>query len=191
MFKKQYSIISQVFQRYYIENGEELQISDWREMPYYVCYIGTQLKPLHSGLKCDEIFQMGSDGHFEDHRNTSYGWHKDEMWFNKKKQPMQSNIGYSYMTFYLPDGAWVNFNCSRYIFIDVNGNKKPNTVGRDIFYFLIPKTRISPNFFDIDDIAVPNSCEGGTYYSRLTPENYEEDCKNGIGWGCSPLYILE
>lgn len=191
MFKKQFSIISQAFQMVYMDDGEEIKFDEWRDMVNYVCKIGTKLKAEYSGLKCDEIFRM-TDNRFEDHLDTRFKWHEDEKWYNAQKLPMQSNSGYSAMTFYLPDGAWINFNCARYVFVDVNGAKNPNTVGRDIFYFLIPRGSTSPNFFDTAPYTTTvNGCEGGQYQVILNQDNYEDDCLNGTGWGCSPMYILD
>lgn len=190
-FKKQFSIISQAFQMVYLDDGEEIAIEKWREMPNYVCKIGKKLKAAKSGLKCDEIQTMAPGDAFENHVNSDVLWHKNGQWYNAQKQPMTSNIAYWYMTFYIPDGAWINFNCGRYVFVDVNGAKKPNTIGRDIFYFLLPEKSASPSFFDENDIAEPNSCAGTIYFTTLTSKNYEDDCKNGLGWGCSPLYILD
>ena len=188
MFKKQFSIISQAFQMVYMDDGEEIKFDEWRDMVFYVCKIGTKLKAEYSGLKCDEI----TDNQFENHRDTRIKWHDDKKWYNAQKLPMQLNVGYRYMTFYRPDGAWINFACARYIFVDVNGAKKPNTVGRDIFYFLIPHGATSPNFFDTTQHPTTvNGCSGAQYAITLTPDNYQEDCLNGTGWGCSPMYILD
>ena len=192
MFKKQFSIISQAFQMVYLDDGEEIQFEDWREMVYYICKIGTKLNAEQSGLKCDEISQMTPDDNFGNHVEHKFRWHENEKWYNAKKLPMKSNSGYWYMTFYLPDGAWINFNCYRYVFVDVNGAKNPNTVGRDIFYFLLPRNSASPNFFDTSPhTTTVNGCQGGEYATRLTRDNYQDDCLNGTGWGCSPMYILD
>lgn len=192
MFKKQFSIISQAFQMVYLDDGIEIDFEDWRDMTTYVCQIGQKLKAAYSGLKCDEILTMVPDDAFENHINKNVSWHKNNTWYNAKKLSMVSNSGYSYMTFYLPDGAWINFNCWRYVFVDVNGAKNPNTVGRDIFYFVLPKRTSALNFFDYTTGKTwPNGCQGGIYSTTLTPDNYEDDCKNGTGWGCSPMYILD
>ncbi len=195
MFKKQYSIISQAFQMVYLERGEEIQFDDWRDMTQYVCQIGKKLKAPQSGLKCDEILAMAPGDDYGNHLNRTGNikWHDNEKWFDAKKIPMHSNSGYWWMTFRLADGALINFNCSRYVFVDVNGYKNPNTVGRDIFYFILPENSSMPNFFrdGNDPIVRPNGCVGGIYSVELTRSNYQEDCRNGTGWGCSPMYILE
>ena len=190
-FKKQFSIISQALHMIYIDDGEEIEFEDWREMPNYVCKIGKKLKAAQYGLKCDEIAAMAPDDDFEYHTNKKVSWHANESWYDAQKRPMHSNSGYWNMIFYLPDGAWINFNCRRYVFIDVNGAKKPNTIGRDIFYFILPQKSISPNFFDTNGNINVNGCTAPNYNTQFTRKNYEEDCKNGSGWGCSPLYILD
>ena len=192
MFKKQYSIISQAFLNVYLENGEEIQFEEWKEMVKYVCQVGAKLKSRQSGLKCDEVLQNYQPGQNYVREDKKFRWHEDGTWYNAKKLPMVLNSGYIAMTFYLPDGAWINFNCSRYVFVDVNGAKNPNTVGRDIFYFVIPHGSTSPNFFELKQHGTyANGCTGGKYSVKLTPDNYEEDCLNGTGWGCSPMYILQ
>lgn len=192
MFKKQFSIISQAFQMVYLASGEEIQFDEWREMQIYVCQIGQKLKADYSGIKCDEILSNFDPNNNYGRPDKKFRWHADNTWYNAKKQPMRSNPGYNYMTFYLPDGAWINFNCSRYVFVDVNGAKKPNTVGRDIFYFVIPRNSNSPSFFfGSSSKTYVNGCQGGQYQAILDRNNYKEDCLNGTGWGCSPMYILD
>ncbi len=46
------------------------------------------------------------------------------------------------------DGGWEN-SCGG-LFIDINGKKAPNTVGKDIFLFIILKDRIAPVKLDAD-----------------------------------------
>ena len=104
---------------------------------------------------------------------------------------MRLNPGYSALTFLLPDGAMINFNCTHEVFIDVNGYKKPNTVGRDIFYFFIKDNQFTPVFWTNDTGNSANGCSCPNYCTLITRDNYKEDCETGSGWGCSPLYIME
>ena len=41
--------------------------------------------------------------------------------------------------------------------------------------------------------VIPNACtmEGTNSTPTLTINNYEDDCKNGTGWGCSLLYLTD
>ena len=193
MFKKQYSVMSQALQMLYAEEQTPQEFADWREMPYYICKLGKYLNVVQSGLKCSEMAKSGDYQNFESYRNTKVSWHKTGKWYNKKKEPQFLNEGYMYMTYYLPDGAWINFNAARAIFVDVNGAKNPNTIGRDIFYFYLPKNSGNNlTFFESNNANLNvNGSSGATYYVTINRENYKEDCENGSGWGCSPVYILD
>ena len=191
MFKKQYSIISQAIQMLYAEDGAPMDFANWRDMPLYVCRIAQKLNAEQSGLKCNEMLEEMDFQNFENYRNTKVSWHADNTWYNKKKQPQFMNNAYRGMTFYLMDGSWINFNCIRTIFVDVNGAKNPNTIGRDIFYLYLPAKSTNTGFFNGDANLNVNGCSGSNYYVTITKKNYKEDCENGFGWGCSPVYILD
>ena len=207
MFKKQVSIISQAMQMIYAQDeafynkpfkfDENLgyETVDHKEFSRYVCQIGIQLKTQYSGLNCNKILTTSdlSDLDFAASElvNENFQWHKENEWIDKTGKPMSINGAFMRYTFYLPDGAMINFNSMEQIFIDVNGKKNPNTVGRDIFYLIIPENSPVPSFFEkngkitVNDYDCPNHCK------EITEENYIDDCKHGSGWGCSPLYILQ
>ena len=196
MFKKQYSVIAQAIQLIYAKEDTYIapQANDWEKMPYYVCAIGKELKSIGSGIKCEVISNSQDYTINSIPKNPNIHWHKSEEWFDKTGKPIGLNgntKGYGTLTFLLPDGAMINFNCSNEVFIDVNGYKKPNTVGRDIFYFFIKNNQFAPVFWtsekgnNINGCSCPDSC------TKVTPDNYKEDCESGSGWGCSPLYIME
>ena len=189
-FKKQFSIISQAFLMVYQEDGEEIKFGEWSDMVFYVCKVGEKMHYVGSGLKCDEILSMSKGDTYNNHKRTNITWHADQKWYTKQNKPTGLNQGYTSMTFQLADGAMVNFNCLRQIFVDVNGLKKPNTIGRDIFYFTIPEKSATPSFWKDGKQTNVNLCSGKEA-ALITKDNYEEDCKSGSGWGCSPLYILD
>lgn len=195
-FKKTYSTIAQAMQLAYLDYGEEINTSSWQEMPRYVCEIAKHLNVVSSGLKCDVIYSgsniIDESGQYsKDIFNEKVQFLPDGEWFTKQKQYMMINPSYKNLTLYLADGTWVNFNCFRQIFIDVNGIQKPNTIGRDIFYFTLPKNKVSPSFFENNDNNTNvNGCSN-PFTTEITKDNYEEDCLHGTGWGCSPMYILE
>ena len=198
MFKKQYSTISQAFQRVYFDLGYEIDTSDWTQMPDYICALADVLKVAESGLNCEKLKSLSGnytngETHFSEAiKNKNVEWLADGEWFTKQKQYLALNPGYKNLTFIMPDGAMINFNCFRQIFVDVNGTKKPNVVGRDIFYFVLPPKSTTPNFFATNNAYTDvNGCSGANFTTNITKDNYEEDCKNGSGWGCSPLYILD
>lgn len=192
-FKKQYSAFAQAMEMAYIEDGQTYEDVEWLQMPRYFCLIQKQLKVLNSGLKCDEVL---SDGYISNQEWPATGkkyWHNDNKWFDKQAKPQGLNGGYLALSFLLPDGALVNFNCSKQIFIDVNGYKKPNTIGKDIFFFSVQPKQMVPTIVPLSGSIRPNACSinGTNSTPILTKDNYEEDCKTGSGWGCSLLYLLE
>lgn len=195
MFKKQYSIISQALLKVYYDNGDEIQFNEWREMLIYVCQIGHQLKAAKSGIECDEVLKGYEPGKSYTRSDLKYQWHANKKWFDKTGKGLSLNTGYSAMTFYLPDGAWINFNCYRQVFVDVNGAKNPNKVGRDIFYFTVPKKSATPTFWahqtGTRKYTIVNSCSGSSNATYVYDDTYIDNCNNGSGWGCSPLYILQ
>jgi len=62
------------------------------------------------------------------------------------------------------------------IYADINGFKKPQILGRDIFYFTL-----------IPDEEVPFAPGGG----GSSKENVEENCKNGTGMFCAAMIIAD
>lgn len=193
-FKKQYSTFAQAMQRVYIEDGSAYEQVDWKQMPTYFCKLQQSQKVIKSGIKCDEVLKNGFTDNSDWPRTGQYYWHKDGKWFDKKGQPQHINTGYSSLSYVLPDGAIVNYNCSNQIFIDVNGYQKPNTIGKDIFFMTVQTKNMVPSIISITGSQViPNACTmGGTNSTpTLTINNYEDDCKNGTGWGCSLLYLTD
>ena len=195
MFKKQYSAMTQALLMTF-ESGDDipsLTQENWSDMIFYVCKIASQLKYVDAGLNCKEIEKLGNSSDVDNVPiyTNNVTWHKTNEWYNKQGVPQDLDPGYWNKTFELADGAWINFNCFRNIFVDVNGKERPNTIGRDIFYFKIPVGALRTDFFSRNpgDINNVNGCSGNFGVS-ITPENYRSDCENGSGWGCSPLYIL-
>ena len=193
MFKKQYSAISQALQMVYVKDGESLELPSGLTqnnvrtiMSKFVCKMAKELKAIQSGVICSEenLNQPNSEIKY----NGKVQWHTAGTWFNKKKESMGLNGGYKNTTLVLSDGAMINFNCGYQVFVDVNGYKGPNTIGRDIFYFILSQDNNAPIFFK-ENMSV-NGCTT-PYNIIITKDNYKEDCESGSGWGCSPLYIME
>lgn len=192
-FKKHYSAFAQAMQMAYLEDGQTYETVEWLQMPRYFCLIQRQLKVLESGIKCDEVLDSNYTSNQEWPKTGKIYWHEEGKWYDKKGNPQGLNGGYLALSYLLPDGAIVNYNCSRQIFIDVNGYKKPNTIGRDIFFFNIESKQLVPTIIPLSGQTRPNGCtvDGINSTPILTKDNIEEDCKTGSGWGCSLLYLLE
>jgi len=100
----------------------------------------------------------------------------------------------------LADGSSISFivkgNCISdnnrcfEFYIDINGHKKPNTIGRDLFSFNIyPQT----NEFLPHGINKENSYdENSGSFTKYTTEEVEADCsESGSGWPCAAKIIQE
>lgn len=180
-FKKQYSVVSQALQMIYAKDGETLQLVEinqetWTDMDIHFCRLAEELNAVKKGIDCNTMTIT-----------DTISWHDENKWYNKKREPQFLNNAYRKRTFILADGTMLNFNCWNNIYVDVNGFKGPNTIGRDIF-----QLRLSQNSTTLK-YSFPygtNLCTSNAN-TTITENNYEEDCKNGTGWGCSPLYILE
>lgn len=176
-FKKQYSVFSQAMQRVYLDEGVTYTNIDWRMMPVYLCQLQKHLKVVDSGLNCSEVLSGNFDLTNDNYKNKKF-WHEDYKWFDKSGKPMAVNNGYLYNTVLLQDGSFMLFHCTRLIFVDVNGYAKPNTVGRDIFYFNVNTTGLY--FFP----TIANECTCPSHCTQITADNYIQDCETASGWGC-------
>ena len=197
MFKKQFSVISQALQMIVLEDGNVMDFDDWHDMVIHVCRIGEKLNAAKSGLRCDEVLSNYTSGTNYARIDKNFQWHGDGKWYDKQGTPLILNNAYTPMTFYLPDGAWINLSCYRQILVDVNGAKKPNTVGRDIFYFVFSRQNSMPGFWENKSdrlYTTVNACsnfDSSHNSTAIYEDSYQDDCENGSGWGCSPLYILQ
>lgn len=98
----------------------------------------------------------------------------------------------------LADGTSVQFlimslkakNRTIAIEVDVNGFRKPNIVGRDVFAFNIyPFTNeILPH--GVYDKSVPYD-ETTKSYKRHTQQEIDDDCVKGTGWHCSTKVVQD
>ena len=73
----------------------------------------------------------------------------------------------------LPTCGWMQ--------IDVNGLKRPNVVGKDIYFLNIFKNKLFPRY---------SNELNGQFDSELY-ETLKEDCENGEGVGCSTIYLYQ
>ena len=73
----------------------------------------------------------------------------------------------------LPTCGWMQ--------IDVNGFKRPNVVGKDIYFLNIFKNKLFPRY---------SNELNGQFVSELY-ETLKEDCENGEGVGCSTIYLYK
>ncbi len=188
-YKESISIISQAMKSIYADSEETYTAIDWIQMPVYFCKLERTLKVMSSGIDCsqvseDTVYKSGAE--WTKTNNTS--WHKDKKWYDKKGNPQYSNGGYTSLTMDLINGMKINFNCYNWIWVDVNGTKGPNTIGRDIYMMYFEKDATSPRTnLKAGTSVTANSCckRDGNSTPTLNIDNYMEDCLHGSGWGCS------
>ena len=165
-FKKQISNFAQAMETVQFEDEfifDELR-NDWAQSPVFICKIQQQMKALKSGLDCSTVLGSNFNSTAISTFQTDLTWHKDSEWYDKRGEEMRLNIGYNHNTFLLPDGALINFNCTTSVFVDVNGYKKPNTVGKDIFYFNVSNKGVTPFSPYTENTTNVNSCTTSDKY---------------------------
>lgn len=95
-------------------------------------------------------------------------------------------------TVYLADGSTFNFNngaCMDIVF-DINGFKKPNTTGKDMFAFIMCFTSESRKYYCGSDKKAFCTYGTGRSGSNNTREKALADCKNS-GYWCSSLLEMD
>ncbi len=167
-WKRAYSNIAAATQLVTMESGTmENLCPSWDDN----CLMEKYSTKLNFMKKCLEAENLGNCWHNNDNSATMYDGEGINWWTTCSG-------------LILSDGSFVNFNfrdatCSEskgsyetcgYILIDVNGFKKPNSVGKDIFQIYLLKNSIKPRG-SLDD-ADANSCH-----------------KNGSGWSCAQEYL--
>lgn len=188
-FKQSISIVAQAMKTVYAESDETYTSTGWLQMPVYFCKLEKRLKVMNSGIDCtkvndDAIYKSSSEWPYS---NDGTRWHSDKKWYDKNGIPQSLNAAYSRLTIDLINGTRINFNCVDHIFIDVNGDKGPNTIGRDIYIMNFEDGATSPNL-SLNNSFRANVCSHGNGSSTtplLNSKNYVEDCLHGSGWGCS------
>lgn len=187
-FKQSISVISQAMKTVYAESDETYTSTDWLQMPIYFCKLEKVLKVMNSGIDCTKVNDDIIYKSWNEWPKDSVRWHAKDMWYDKNGNPQFLNSAYLPLTMDLINGTRINFNCSILIFVDVNGDKGPNTIGRDIYTMKFEDGATSPSL-SLNKNFHANECSAGSDTGNSTPllnsKNYVEDCLHGSGWGCS------
>jgi len=196
-YKQSISIISQAMKQIYAETDETYSAyssaDSWIQMPVYFCKLQRQLKVAKSGIDCskvadDTVYSSSSDwARAFDEDETKKLWHENNKWYDKKGNPAFLNAGYMPLTMDLMNGIRINFNCYNSVFVDVNGDKGPNTIGRDIYAMRFLDEQTSPmTGFKGAETIIMNGCSrnGSNPTPALNKDNFVKDCISGTGWGC-------
>lgn len=202
-WKKEYAVLNQAIQQIYAEEGDTYSSSrypDHNYMQRYFCKVQNKLKVADSAMNCqnykgiEDTIPADSTGISAPYANGKFYWHANGAWTSKNGLSATSNGGYSKFSMLLNDGALVFFNCSTEFLVDVNGYKKPNIIGKDIFGVNISQTKPYPKlyfFSNSPDGAHYDSCAASpALYNNLQAQDADADCESGTGWGCSAKYIL-
>ncbi len=102
--------------------------------------------------------------------------------------------GFDYYSIILNDGSTVAFvvvnNSGCNVIVDINGMKKPNIFGRDVFMFII-----YPNFggqkINNQNKLLPQGGFGGTKESRLTGTGTSACNKSSKGFYCAAVIMFD
>ena len=153
--KKAYSVLSQGIKRSELDNGE---ISEWPEeadITDVEAYFNKYWRPYYKNPKiCESAVRCGY--------NSNNAWVN----LNGDRTGWSVVTSESRVLFMLPDGALI-FNPRNtgspdapayvnYFYIDINGPKNPNVVGKDVFIFTLADNKIlrpigyNKNYKDLD-----------------------------------------
>ena len=185
-FKKVYSAISQANLMLNNENG-----GDWTTQCASfnnACFRDLFAKKLNVTKTCNNPLSEGcvASSKFLNGRSTANNTNVNDSW-----PALVTSSGYSvkfrfHVNGCLPEGTtgertYDNLSCG-WVQIDTNGHKKPNTVGKDIFFLVFnPDRSVSP---------IGSENVFGTY----TANNFAQmknDCYNGTGMYCGIVYLME
>ena len=157
--KKAYSILSQATNLIIAEEGNPTGEGGWlSDAPVWYSFSdnGYNLykKHLINAKECGRnsgCFNQMEQGHYKNVSGEPFNWSTDDS---------------AYRKLILSDGVQVAFFNTNHIMVDLNGEKKPNQLGKDVFCFTIYNTGLKPNMSD--------------------------DCKSGdVGWGCALKVLRE
>ena len=128
---------------------------------------------------------------------------KDTIKTYNGKQDFDNSIGSGYTTnvfsvTLMPDGSYVNFHIDGLevnIGVDINGGKKPNKVGHDIFLFKLNKKTDFITSFGKPKNYTDEEIEQGDYKSEWQKESAGYPCnlhsnQKGNGMGCAYYALM-
>ena len=176
-FKKAYSAFSQAILMIKNEDGEIVRGNTVGEIADIYCKIVKQMKTVGMVKQNCEL------------NVSKVKWHDDLNWFTKDGRAFDLSGNSTYKMRYVfqtADNALYFYSCTNgTIIVDVNGHKKPNVVGRDIYYF----TLTSNGNLNVKPITVPQCYDKKAPRWAISTTNYKTDCLTGTGWGCSVMTI--
>lgn len=183
-----YSILNQAVARSIVDNGE-LEYWDWVNVeagsPRFTVFAEKYILPYINGVQKNSDYTMlwkRLDGIYDNSGSYSRTW---------VEYKLANGTLLSFDGIYYPaEDSGNRVKTSLAVFVDLNGYKKPNRAGRDVFVFtLFPYT--SNNFV----AGYYEYCGSGARHFNLTREQLLQDgycaaCNknySGMGYGCAAL----
>lgn len=162
--KRSYSILSQALKLSIAENEDPdgwnfpKQNTEEEQLKFLETYIFPHLKII---LNC-----KATNGHC---------WSEPEYLMNNNKTVVIANSKYI-IRFKTIDNISIAYftnitNGSQHFYVDVNGSRKPNTRGKDIFEFILAENKFLPKGYD------------------LTKDEAKEECYYDKGYSCSRVLM--
>lgn len=186
-WKKKYSELNQVVNQIYADEGVTYNnndypgTSDTTNTQQFLCKMIKRMKVIGSGTTCVDDTNVVTNGKYYMHGGKT-----------KNGIGIGVNGGFAANTVAFSDGSTMLFNCWNEFLVDVNGDKPPNIVGRDIYGANISRGN-SPKLYLLSgtEWAGLGRCYSAAQQKdHITSANYIDDCENGTGWGCSAKVIL-
>ena len=193
--KEVYSILTQAVSRSVLDNGE-LQYWNWSEVSSNNStsrsFAEMYILPYLSGVqknKGDTKIWTKLDGTYDSSASYEY----TRVQYMLSNGALISFIG----RYYSPENAGNYPKTSLTVFVDVNGYKRPNRLGRDVFLFtLFPFASDAGNNFMA---GYYEACGSGIQHYRLTRDQLLQDgfcgaCNrnySGSGYGCAALIMKD
>lgn len=184
-WKKTYSDLSQATKRLAMDNAGDLT-GVFDGTGYTTDLFRNKFLPYLSYTKLCEAYQQpsGPDGcwytasNFYHLSGTTYQWGLSS--FSRMVLNNGTLLLFWFLSSTCADIASPNHDTCGWIFVDVNGFKGPNKIGKDVFALLVLK----------NGNVIPTGTQGDTYYNN--PTYYSCDVKtypNTEGWSCSADYL--
>ncbi|MCD7879928.1 MAG: type II secretion system GspH family protein [Candidatus Gastranaerophilales bacterium] len=179
--KKNYSVLQQSLDRYYIDNGVRLVNSDITLSGVYHTF-KYKLTPYLN------LMQDCGWGHSDRNSETAQPCVNYDDFNNVYSTYTGKTITQNYFDdgqFILNDGSIIfinDYNGLLFISVDVNGkDKKPNRLGKDLFMFEL----------DENGSIIPMGAKGTKYYSNTNAYCSETSSNSMNGAGCTYKILLE
>ena len=166
--RKNYSVLQQAAERYYADNGEHLSMSTNFSEDFFFKYFNIAKNCTIDGCDFGQDIKYKNYGGFEMDEYSGIGDRSGIMLADG------TFISYLYQDIYYGEDKYVTTTTRERgltVLIDVNGLKKPNTYGRDLFKF---------------DIVLENG-DGSSGLSKVRPGGAEGDPQTEEKW-CKPGY---